>query len=144
MKIKIIIIKMLRDYHLSLLVKYPSLEFEGTLYYPKETMVKISPKSRWFLKIAIIILIILAKVCTFYDELQFNWNESYFYIQKLMQNKSEKLFQYIQLKMRLKFLNAWITWFQYMAIFLIPAVFISRPKVSSNPIRVTLFGIQSR
>ena len=76
------------------------------------------------IRFGIIFVVIMLKASMFYNELQFEFNENYFYIQKLLSHKHEKLFKYIQLKMKLKFVNIWITCFQYMALVGLPLLFL--------------------
>ena len=84
----------------------------------------VSESTFEIIRASLILGVILLKCTLFYEELQFNFDENYLYIQKLIQLKDEKLFKYIQLKMKLKFISIWKTCFQYMSVIMLPALML--------------------
>jgi hypothetical protein len=58
-------------------------------------------------RIAFIVFTLCMRMMTFREELQFFFNESYFLVQRLMQDKNETLFRYIKLRIQENFLNTW-------------------------------------
>lgn len=67
---------------------------------------------------------ICMRTLTFKEELQFHFNESYFLVQKLMIDKSERIFRYIRLRMQENFLKTWYTVFQQCSNLAIPMLIV--------------------
>lgn len=71
-----------------------------------------------------VVVTICTRMLTFREELQFHFNESYFFVQKLMQEKNEKVFRYIKLRIQENFLNTWYAVFQQSCNFIIPMLLL--------------------
>jgi len=76
------------------------------------------------LRVVSIVIAIMVKTLTFREELQYHFNESYFYVQKLMTEINEKLFRYIRLRMQANFLETWFNVFQQMSMMTIPMLLL--------------------
>lgn len=75
-------------------------------------------------RLVFVIGVICLRTLTFREEIQFHFNESYFYVQKLMTDKNEKVFRYIKLRIQENFLTVWYTIFQQAANYIIPILLI--------------------
>lgn len=65
-------------------------------------------ESTWkVIRIAFVVVVICIRLLTFREEIQFHFNESYFYVQKLMTEKNEKVFRYVKLRIQENFLSTW-------------------------------------
>lgn len=84
----------------------------------------ISLETWKLLRIGLVILTIALRSLTFREELQFHFNESYFFVQKLMQDKDEKVFRYIKLRIAENFQATWYAVFQNMSNFILPILLI--------------------
>ena len=51
-------------------------------------------------------------------------NESYFYVQKLMTDKDEKIFRYIKLRITENFNATWYAVFQHCANYIVPILLV--------------------
>jgi hypothetical protein len=60
-----------------------------------------------FQKFFVVIIAIGVRAFTFREECQFQFNESYYLVRKIVEDKNEKLFKYIQLRMKENFFNTW-------------------------------------
>lgn len=75
-----------------------------------ETLVvpSLISKNVWgVFRIVAVISAIGARMLVFREEIQFHFNESYFYVQRLMTDKNEKIFRYIKLRITENFLATW-------------------------------------
>jgi hypothetical protein len=72
----------------------------------------------------VIVIAICLRTLTFKEELQFHFNESYFLVQKLLVDKSERIFRYIKLRMQENFLRTWYTVFQQCSNLAIPMLIV--------------------
>lgn len=64
------------------------------------------------------------RLVTFREEVQFHFNESYFYVQKLMTDKNEKIFRYIKLRIQENFLATWYAVFQHSCNYALPILLV--------------------
>ena len=60
----------------------------------------------------------------FREELQFHLNESYFYVQRLMSDKDEKIFRYIKLRIEENFKATWYSVFQHCSNYAVPILLV--------------------
>ncbi len=82
-------------------------------------------ESTWrILRIAVVVISICLRMMTFREELQFYFNESYFLVQRLMQDKNEKIFRYIKLRITENFFNTWYAIFQHICNLVIPMLLL--------------------
>ena len=83
------------------------------------------PKHVWvLLRIFVVIGTIGVRMIIFLDELQFHLNESYFYIQRLMTDKDEKIFRYVKLRIEENYKATWYSVFQHCANHIVPILLI--------------------
>lgn len=75
-------------------------------------------------RIAFIIGAITIRMLTFREEIQFHFNESYFYVQKLMTEKNEKVFRYVKLRIQENFAATWYAIFQHAANYILPILLV--------------------
>ena len=76
------------------------------------------------LRIAFVIAAVGIRMLTFREEVQFHFNESYFYVQRLMIDKDEKIFRYIKLRITENYNDTWYAVFQHMCNFAVPILLI--------------------
>ena len=82
-------------------------------------------QSIWSLfRIVFVVIAIGMRMITFREEIQFHFNESYFYVQKLMVDKDEKMFRYIKLRITENFLETWYAIFQHACNYIIPVLLV--------------------
>lgn len=67
----------------------------------------ISPATFTLQKIFTVLMSIIFRAFTFRDECQFQFNESYFLVRRVLEDKNEKIFKYVQLRMKENFFNTW-------------------------------------
>ncbi len=77
-----------------------------------------------FLRIAFVITAVAIRMLTFREEVQFHFNESYFYVQRLMIDKDEKIFRYIKLRITENYNDTWYAVFQHACNFAVPILLI--------------------
>lgn len=76
------------------------------------------------LRMAFVVGALGLRLLTFREELQFHFNESYFYVQKLMIDKNEKVFRYIKLRIQENFEAVWFAIFQHASNFIVPVLLV--------------------
>jgi hypothetical protein len=76
------------------------------------------------LRIAFVIGSVAVRTLTFREEVQFHFNESYFYVQRLMIDKDEKIFRYIKLRITENYNDTWYAVFQHACNFAVPVLLI--------------------
>ena len=76
------------------------------------------------LRIAFVIGSIGLRSLTFREEVQFHFNESYFYVQRLMVDKDEKIFRYIKLRITENYNDTWYAVFQHLCNFAGPILLV--------------------
>jgi hypothetical protein len=76
------------------------------------------------LRIIVVISAIGVRMLVFREEIQFHLNESYFYVQKLMTDKDEKIFRYIKLRIEENFKATWYAVFQHCSNYIIPILLV--------------------
>jgi hypothetical protein len=64
------------------------------------------------------------RMLLFREELQFHLNESYFYVQRLMSDKDEKIFRYIKLRIEENFKATWYSVFQHCSNYVVPILLV--------------------
>lgn len=67
----------------------------------------ISDSSFTIIKILLVLIASTCRVSSFREELQFQFNESYYLVQRLMIDKNAQIFKYIQLRMQENWLSTW-------------------------------------
>jgi len=72
----------------------------------------MSPESFLALKVLTVIITCVLRSLTFREELQFQFNESYILVQRLMLDKNAQVFKYIKLRIQENFLSTWYFVFQ--------------------------------
>lgn len=77
-----------------------------------------------FIRIAVVIAAVGIRMLTFREEVQFHFNESYFYVQRLMIDKDEKIFRYIKLRITENYNDTWYAVFQHVCNFAVPILLI--------------------
>ena len=83
------------------------------------------PQHVWSLfRLVIVIGTIGLRMFLFREELQFHLNESYFYVQKLMSDKDEKIFRYIKLRIEENFKATWYSVFQHCSNYVVPILLV--------------------
>lgn len=80
----------------------------------------ITQRQYEIVKTVLTIVLTLLRTITFHDELQFRYNEGYLYVQRLVADKSEKLFRYVRYRLQEGFTNVWKTAITYIATIMIP------------------------
>lgn len=75
-------------------------------------------------RISFVICALCLRMLTFREEIQFHFNESYFYVQKLMTDKNEKIFRYIKLRIQENFLATWYSIFQHACNYIVPILLV--------------------
>jgi hypothetical protein len=82
-------------------------------------------QSVWnLLRIFCVIAAVGLRSLTFREELQFHFNESYFYVQRLMVDKDEKIFRYIKLRITENYNDTWYSVFQHLCNFAAPILLV--------------------
>ena len=82
-------------------------------------------KEVWeILRLFIVIGFVAAKTVVFREEMQFQFDQSYFVISKMMQDKDEKLFQYVQARVTQNFRETWYDIFQTSSQFIQPILLV--------------------
>jgi hypothetical protein len=76
------------------------------------------------LRVAFVISAIALRTLTFREEIQFHFNESYFYVQRLMIDKDEKIFRYIKLRITENYNDTWYAIFQHLCNFATPILLV--------------------
>jgi hypothetical protein len=84
----------------------------------------VSENAYRLFRIAFVIGTISLRLLTFREEVQFHLNESYFYVQKLMTDKNEKIFRYIKLRIQENFLATWYAVFQHSCNYILPILYV--------------------
>ena len=77
-----------------------------------------------FIRIAIVIGAVGIRMITLREEVQFHFNESYFYVQRLMIDKDEKIFRYIKLRITENYNDTWYAVFQHICNLAVPVLLI--------------------
>lgn len=84
----------------------------------------LSSQAYSILKYSITFGVCLLRCTTFREEVQFSFNESYSLIQKLVQNRNEKLFGYVKYRIKENFLKTWYIVFSQAASIMIPTLML--------------------
>ena len=82
-------------------------------------------KEVWeILRLFFVIAYIAAKTVVFREELQFQFDQSYFVISKMMDDKDDRVFQYVRARVTQNFGETWYDIFQTSSQFIQPLLLV--------------------
>lgn len=84
----------------------------------------LSSQSFMMFRLTFILIACFSRGLTFREELQFQFNESYHLVQRLMLDKNAQLFKYIKLRIQENFLSIWYNTFQQCSPVILPTLLV--------------------